>query len=90
MKVITLLLLGFLGTVNAIPNAVLGAIREEKSEFDGVDLSKQLLADAWVDGTKLPGDWNEEGTVETATISHLMARPKIFGQDVSLVRAVHR
>jgi hypothetical protein len=90
MKVITLLLLGFLVPVNAIPNAVLGAIREEKSEFDGVDLSKQLLADAWVDGAKLPGDWNEEGTVETATISHLMARPKIFGQDVSLVRAVHR
>ena len=45
MKVIALLLLGFFGPVNAIPNAVLGAIRQEKTELDGVDLSKQLLAD---------------------------------------------
>lgn len=73
----------------AIPNAVLGAIRESASPLDGQDLTEPLIA-AIRDGGQLPGTWREEGTIESARLTHLLARPLLFGEPVTLVRALHR
>lgn len=79
-----------LSPLSAIPNAVLGAVHEEASPLDDQDLTDQMLAGVWKAGEKLPGTWREEGMVETASIEHLLARPKILGAKVTLVRSIKR
>lgn len=76
--------------LQAIPNAVLGAVREEASPLDDQDLTEVLLAGVWEKQESLPGKWREEGMVESASIRHMLARPRVFGQQVTLVRAIHR
>ena len=48
-----------------------------------------MAAGVW-QGEPLPGEWREEGHVGPSRISHLMARPRLFGREVLLLRAVHR
>jgi hypothetical protein len=75
----------------AIPNSVLGAINDEQSPLDGTDVTDDLLdPELWAGNAALPGKWRDEGTIGTATLSHLVARPKLFGRDVILLRAIHR
>ena len=71
---------------HALPNAVMGAVRQENSPLDGKDLTTQLFDSIGTDGANLPGRWAAEGLLADARISHLLARPKIFGEDVQLVR----
>lgn len=77
-------------SVWALPNAVLGAIREERSPLDGTDMTEALFIRSAGNASPLPGRWRTEGCLENARISHLLARPRIFGEDVQLVRAIHR
>jgi hypothetical protein len=75
----------------AIPNSVLGMIQQERSPLDGTDLTEPLLAAGlWAGDEPLPGKWREEGRIGTAVLSHLVARPKLFGREVVLLRAIHR
>lgn len=74
----------------ALPNAVLGAVRQEKSPLDGKDLTTELFESVGTDGSSLPGKWADEGDLADARISHLLARPKVFGEEVQLVRAIRR
>ncbi|MCF7673982.1 MAG: hypothetical protein K9N23_00770 [Akkermansiaceae bacterium] len=87
-----ILLTGWVGvpSAQALPNAVLGAVRRERSPLDGTDLTSVLFGQVGTAGTGLPGRWQDEGTLADARISHLLARPTIFGEDVELVRALHR
>ncbi len=78
------------GPAPGLPNSVLGAVNRVKSPLDGRDLTGVFLHEAWQDGARLPGEWAEEGEVEDARISHLLARPVMFGQPLVLVRAIHR
>jgi hypothetical protein len=90
-RLVILLSCGLLAPVcHALPNAVLGAIREEKSPLDGTDMTESLFIRSAGNDAPLPGRWREEGTLENARISHLLARPRIFGEEVQLVRATHR
>ncbi|MCW1885668.1 hypothetical protein OKA04_13090 [Luteolibacter flavescens] len=88
----SLLLAGVsLETSSAVPNSILGPIAAAESPLNGQDLTEQLFATALWDGSgKLPGEWNGEGQIATATISHLRARPKLFGREVILLRSVKR
>lgn len=75
----------------ALPNSILGPIAAADSPLNGRDLTEQLLAaELWDGSDPLPGEWSEEGQIATATISNLLARPKMFGQEVLLLRAVRR
>lgn len=85
-----ILLLPPCATVQALPNSVLGAVRKENSPLDGKEMTDLLLGLLGDQMEKLPGRWQHEGTLEDARISHLLARPRIFGETVELVRAVHR
>lgn len=88
---VLLLCLMACGPVQAIPNSIFGDIVQAASPLDGVDLTDQLLAAAaWTDGEDLPGRWRDEGRVVTLEISHLLARPKLFGREVLLLRAGRR
>jgi hypothetical protein len=88
----SLLLVGVLSESSvAVPNSVLGPIAAADSPLNGKDLTEELFgAGLWDGSAELPGDWNEEGQIATATISHLRARPKLFGHDVILLRSVMR
>ncbi len=91
MKRIFLALCLLPGAVFAIPNSIVGPLLQEESPLNGQDLTDQLLSSGIWDGSSaLPGEWNEEGQVASSTISHLRARPKLFGQDLILLRAVRR
>ncbi len=75
----------------ALPNSVFAPVFAANSPLNGIDLTPQLTAAALWDGsTELPGTWGNEGSIAAAEISHLVARPKLFGRDVVLLRAVHR
>lgn len=73
----------------AIPNTVFGPIVEADSPLNGSDLTEPVLA-ALRDGRPLPGEWVLEGTVAGAEVSHLLARPILFGREVVILRAVRR
>ena len=88
--IIVLICLALTPSVQALPNAVLGAIREEKSPLDGTDMTEALFIRSGGNDVALPGRWQAEGSLENARISHLMARPQVLGVDVQLVRAIHR
>ena len=76
--------------VRALPNTILGAIAREQSPLDGQELSGPLLAALAQPAAELPGRWREEGQVGGSRISHLIARPRVFGAEAQLVRAFHR
>jgi hypothetical protein len=86
-----ILALALSGSALALPNSILGPIAEADSSLNGEDLTDTLLAGGVWDGSvELPGDWNDEARIATAAVSHLKARPKLFGLDVILLRAVRR
>lgn len=90
MKHLALTLLGALALpVSAIPNSVFGPIVQADSPLNGTDLTGPLLA-ALEQGGGLPGEWVAEAGVGSAEISHLLARPKLFGREVVILRAVRR
>ena len=75
----------------ALPNSIVGPLGEFNSPLNGEDLTDQLLAPGiWDGSTALPGEWNDEGEVASSAISHLRARPKLFGRDLILLRAIKR
>ncbi len=75
----------------ALPNAVLGALAQHESPLNGQDVTDVLLASgAWDGSQSLPGDWQADAGVAGAGSAYLMARPKVFGVDALLVRALHR
>ena len=77
--------------VLALPNSIVGPLLNEDSPLNGADLTAPLLsAGVWDGSEKLPGEWREEGEVATAKISYLRARPKLFGQEVILLRSIQR
>lgn len=79
------------GSAFALPNSIIGPIAAADSPLNGVDLTDTLLGGGVWDGSvEMPGEWNDEGAIATAAISHLRARPKVFGLDVILLRAVRR
>jgi hypothetical protein len=89
--VFTLLLILLPAKVVAIPNSVFGPVAAADSPLNGQDLTPELTAAAlWAGSTDLPGTWKEEGRIATAEVSHLLARPKLFGRDVVLLRATKR
>lgn len=77
--------------VMALPNSITGPVFAAESPLNGVDLTGGLTAPAlWAGEADLPGEWREEGPVGGTTVSHLLARPKLFGHEVVLLRAVRR
>ena len=75
----------------AIPNQILGAVNQVNSPLNGEDITDALLAaNLWSGEEALPGTWKEEASVASADISFLLARPKVFGSEVVLLRATHR
>ena len=85
------LALALSGSALALPNSILGPIAEVESPLNGEDLTDTLLAaGVWDGSVELPGDWNDEARIATAAVSHLKARPKLFGREVMLLRAVRR
>ncbi|MFT6182216.1 MAG: hypothetical protein ACJA1W_004589, partial [Akkermansiaceae bacterium] len=93
MKVALFLLfpVALLTPLGALPNAVLGALAQHESPLNGEDLTDAILASALWDGSEaLPGEWEADAGVATASSGYLKARPKVFGLDALLVRALHR
>lgn len=75
----------------ALPNSIVGPLDNFNSPLNGQDLTEQLMGEGIWDGSvALPGEWNEEGEVASSSISHLRARPKLFGRDLILLRAIKR
>lgn len=81
----------FPAVASALPNAILGALAQHDSPLNGQDLTDALLATAIWDGSgELPGEWEADAGVADARAAYLMARPKVFGIEVLLIRALHR
>lgn len=79
------------GAANALPNAILGFLAKHESSLNDQDLTDILLAGAVWDGSKpLPGEWEADAGVANASAAYLMARPRVFGEEALLVRALHR
>ena len=90
MKTVLFLLL-LVVPLGALPNAVLGALAQHESPLNGEDLTDVLLAaGVWSGAENLPGQWVADAGVANAKAGYLMARPKVFGVDALLVRAMHR
>ncbi|MEN8774290.1 MAG: hypothetical protein ABF382_12130 [Akkermansiaceae bacterium] len=90
MKVAFFLLV-LLAPLQALPNAVLGALADHESPLNGKDLTDIILAAGVWDGSQpLPGEWEADGGVVNVSSSYLMARPKVFGVQALLVRALKR
>lgn len=90
MKVV-IFLFALVSPLSALPNAVLGALAKHDSSLNGVDLTDVVMAAAVWDGSQeLPGEWKADAGVANASAGYLMARPKVFGIDALLVRAMHR
>jgi hypothetical protein len=86
-----ILALALSGSAMALPNSIIGPIAEADSSLNGEDLTDTLLAaGVWDGSVELPGDWNDEAQIATAAVSHLKARPKLFGLEVMLLRSVRR
>lgn len=86
-----LLGLAWVPEVRALPNSIGGFIARADSPLNGVDLTPQLTGgDLWLGKVALPGEWQDGGKVATASVSHLLARPKLFGREVLLLRATQR
>ena len=77
--------------LQALPNAVLGALAEHDSPLNGEDLTTVLLASGIWDGSEaLPGEWEADAGIANVSSAYLMARPKVFGIQALLVRASKR
>ncbi|HEY1120150.1 MAG TPA: C39 family peptidase [Haloferula sp.] len=89
---LSLLLVGVLpGIALALPNSITGPVFNAQSPLNGKDLTADLMAPGIWDGSaELPGEWTDEGRVASSEISYLMARPKLFGHEVILLRSVKR
>ena len=86
-----LLALACTSLVKAIPDVIIGDLAQVNSPLNGQDLTDQLLAAGiWSGADELPGEWKKETNVAGARISHLLARPRFLGEEVVLLRAVHR
>lgn len=83
------LALGLSPSAFAIPDAIFGPIVQADSPLNGEDLTDPVLAALGGRG-ELPGDWVAEGVVGTAEVSHLVARPRMFGREVVILRAIRR
>lgn len=92
VKILPVLLLVLLPMDSrAIPNSVFGPVAAADSPLNGKDLTGDLMAaPVWNGQSDLPGKWQPEGNVASAEMSHLLARPKLFGCDVVLLRAAKR
>jgi hypothetical protein len=89
----TILLVGMLlpTFLHAIPDSVFPPVFAANSPLNGEDITPELIAAAvWKDGAALPGTWQNESRIAAAEVSHLLARPKVFGREVVLLRAIHR
>jgi len=86
---ILIVALGLSVPVFAVPNTIFGQIVQTDSPLNGTDLTDPILA-AIETGEALPGTWVAEGNVGSAQISHLLARPEVFGREVVILRAVRR
>lgn len=90
MKV-AFLMSGLVVPLPALPNAVLGALADHDSPLNGEDLTTAFLAsNVWDNSEKLPGDWRADAGIADVSSSYLMARPKVFGVQALLVRALKR
>ena len=79
------------GAAFGIPNSVGADLFGANSPLNGQDLTDRMLAaGTWDGSTPLPGEWSDEGRVASSTISYLRARPKLFGRDLVLLRAIRR
>lgn len=89
VKILPALLLVLLPMeIRAIPNSVFGPVALADSPLNGRDLTGELTsAPVWSGKAELPGNWQDEGNVASAGMSHLLARPKLFGSDVVFLRA---
>jgi hypothetical protein len=77
--------------VFGIPNSVIGPVFQANSPLNGQDLDDLLLDEGlWDDRRELPGEWVAEGAVASSQLSHLLARPRLFGREVLLLRATRR
>lgn len=83
------LAMGMSSSVFAIPNAIFGPIVQADSPLNDQDLTEPILA-ALAAGGELPGEWVVEGRVGGAEVTHLLARPRVFGREVVILRAVRR
>lgn len=91
MKKVILIVSLLVPQIWALPNSVLGVLAARNSPLDGQDLTDVVLAAAVWDGSgELPGDWVADAGVANAKSAYLVARPKVFGVDALLVRAMHR
>lgn len=82
---------GLMAPLQALPNAVLGALAKHDSPLNGEDLTAVLLASGVWDGSKpLPGEWEADAGIANVSSAYLMARPKVFGVQALLVRALKR
>lgn len=92
VKILPAFLLALLSMeLRAIPNSVFGPVAAADSPLNGRDLTGELMAaPVWNGQANLPGIWQPEGNVASAEMSHLLARPKLFGCDVVLLRAAKR
>jgi hypothetical protein len=82
---------GLMAPLQALPNAVLGALAKHDSPLNGEDLTTVLLASGVWDGSKpLPGEWEADAGIANVSSAYLMARPKVFGVQALLVRALKR
>jgi len=89
--IVTILLVLLPARLVAVPNSVLGPVFAANSPLNGQDLTKDLTAAAlWSGKDDLPGTWQDEGRIASAEISHLLARPKLLGREVVLLRATKR
>ena len=77
--------------LSAIPDAIFGPVAAVESPLNGVDLTDEMLAAVGRgEIAALRGEWKEEGAIADARLSHLLARPKLFGREVVLVRSLAR
>ncbi len=90
-KVVFALSALLLQDLRALPNSVFGPVALAESPLNGTDLTSELLsAKLWAGSVALPGNWKEETRIVSSEISHLLARPKLFGHDVVFLRAIKR
>jgi hypothetical protein len=75
----------------AIPNTIFGPVAAVDSPLNGVDLTDEMIA-AVARGqiAALRGEWKDEGAIGNAKLAHLLARPKLFGNEVVLARSLRR
>ncbi|MEO1833000.1 MAG: hypothetical protein ABGZ08_10750, partial [Akkermansiaceae bacterium] len=82
---------GLMVPIQAIPNAVLGALAKHDSPLNEKDITAGLLDLGVWDGSKaLPGEWEADAGIFNVSSAYLRARPKVFGVQTLLVRASKR